>query len=123
MSNDEVLDCVDLMLESVRLVEDRFAEVRSAKEFVQSAGGATLLDAIAMRLQVIGESVRKIQKSDPSFLKASSHIEWDKIARLRDLVSHHYDQIDHEIVYDICKVHIPTLKSALQRIRSGLLVD
>jgi uncharacterized protein with HEPN domain len=64
MSNDEVVDCLDLMLESVRLVEDRFVGVRSANEFVQSAAGATLLDAIAMRLQVIGESVRKIQKLD-----------------------------------------------------------
>lgn len=52
MSNDEVVDCLDLMLESVRLVEDRFVGVRSANEFVQSAAGATLLDAITMRLQV-----------------------------------------------------------------------
>ncbi|MBN2394954.1 MAG: DUF86 domain-containing protein [Candidatus Atribacteria bacterium] len=34
-------------------------------------------------------------------------IEWNKIARFRDLVSHHYEQIDYEIVYDICKNHLP----------------
>ena len=63
------------------------------------------MDAIAMRLQVIGESVRKIQKMDSSFLDPYSDVEWDKIARFRDLVSHHYDQVDHEIVYDICRAH------------------
>ena len=73
-----------------------------------------------MRLQVIGESVRKIQKMNPSFLDPYSDIEWVKIARFRDLVSHHYDQVDHEIVYDICKVHIPKQKSTLQKIRSEL---
>ena len=30
----------------------------------------------------------------------------------------HYAQVDHEIVYDICKVHIPILKDELQKIRS-----
>ena len=54
---------------------------------------------------------------DSIFLAPSSHIEWDKIARFRDFVSHHYDQVDHEIVYDICKVHIPELKRVLLKIR------
>jgi len=69
---------------------------------------------------VIGESVRKIQKMDSLFLDLYSDVEWDKIARFRDLVSHHYDQVDHEIVYDICKVHIPTLKLTLQKVHSDL---
>lgn len=120
MHEDEIVDCVDQMLESIKLIESRYLKIRFPDEFVQSADGITLLDAISMRLQVIGESVRKIQKINPSFLDAYSDIEWDKIARFRDLVSHHYDQIDYEIVYDICKVHIPKLKSILKKIRSEL---
>ena len=120
MHEDEIVDCVDLMLESIKLIESRFQQVGSPGEFVQSSEGTTLLDAIVMRLQVIGESVRKIQKMVFSFLHLYSDVEWDKIARFRDLVSHHYDQVDHEIVYDICKVHIPKLKSTLQKIRSEL---
>jgi uncharacterized protein with HEPN domain len=49
-----------------------------------------------------------------------SNIVWDKLARFRDLVSHHYTHIDHEIVFDICKVHIPKLKNTLQKMRSDL---
>jgi len=62
-----------------------------------------------MRLQVIGETVKQIQKLDAAFLNAFREIQWDKIARFRDLVSHHYENVDHEIVYDICKNHIPRL--------------
>ena len=120
MHEDEIVDCVDLMLESIKLIESRYLKIRLPGEFVQSANGITLLDAISMRLQVIGESVRKIQKMNPSFLDPYSDIEWVKIARFRDLVSHHYDQVDHEIVYDICKVHIPTLKLTLQKVHSDL---
>jgi uncharacterized protein with HEPN domain len=73
-----------------------------------------------MRLQVVGESVRKIQKIKTSFFERYPEIEWDKIARFRDFVSHHYSQVDHEIVFDICKVHIPQLKIVLNKIRSDL---
>lgn len=77
MHEEEILDHLDLMLESIELVEERFSRVRSAEDFVLSSSGATLLDAITMRLQVIGESVRKIQKLDPSFLSSK----YDRISR------------------------------------------
>lgn len=117
MHEEELIDYLDLMLESVELIDKRFSRILSAEDFVLTPDGVTILDAVSMRLQVIGESVRKIQKTAPSFLNSYPGIEWDKLARFRDLVSHHYTQIDHEIVYDICKVHIPRLKETLQRMR------
>ena len=120
MHEEEIADYLDLMLESIKLIEGRFLKIQLADEFVLSGDGITLLDSISMRLQVIGESVRKIQKLNPSFLDSHPDVEWDKIARFRDFVSHHYHQVDHEIVYDICKVHIPRLKITLQKIRSEL---
>ena len=120
MHEGEIADYLDLMLESIKLIEGRFLKIQLADEFVLSGDGITLLDSISMRLQVIGESVRKIQKLNPSFLDSHPDVEWDKIARFRDFVSHHYHQVDHEIVYDICKVHIPRLKITLQKIRSEL---
>ena len=47
-------------------------------------------------------------------------IEWDKIGRFRDLVSHHYEHVDHEIVYDICQNHIPRLKNVIEKMIKGL---
>jgi uncharacterized protein with HEPN domain len=117
MPNGEITEYFDLVRESIDLIEERFSKINEPNDFVESAEGVVLLDAISMRLQVIGESVRKIQKTDSSFLNRYSDIEWDKIARFRDLVSHHYEQIDHEIVYDICKVHIPELKKTLKKIQ------
>ncbi len=122
MHEEELFDYLELMLHSIELIESRFQKIRIPDDFVESSDGITFLDAISMRLQVIGESVRKTQKVDPSFLKRYSEIEWDKIARFRDFVSHHYSQVDHEIVFDICKVHVPKLKIALQKIHSELSV-
>jgi uncharacterized protein with HEPN domain len=73
-----------------------------------------------MRLQVIGESVKRIQKKDISFLNQYAEIGWDKIARFRDLVSHHYEHVDHEIVYDICQNHIPRLRHVTEKMVKDL---
>jgi uncharacterized protein with HEPN domain len=120
MPKDEIIDHLDLMFQSAGLVEIRFSRIRVPEDFVTSADGVTILDSVSMRLQVIGESVRIIQKLDPSFFSCCPSIDWDKLARFRDLVSHHYTQIDHEIIFDICKTHIPKLKSALQEIRANI---
>ena len=118
MSEDEITDNLDLMVESIHLVQNRFLKIKDAADFVGSTEGVVLLDAISMRLQVIGELVKKIQKADPFYLSGYAEIEWKKIAKFRDLVSHHYENVDHEIVYDICKMHIPKLDEVAQKMRA-----
>ena len=120
MSEDEIIDSLDLMAESIHLVQERFSRIHVPDDFALTPEGVTLLDAISMRLQVIGESVKQIQKTKPSFLQRYAEIEWDKIARFRDLVSHHYEHVDYEVVYDICNVHIPKLDEVIQRMRIAL---
>ena len=61
MHEEEIKDCLNLMLESIDLIEMRFQKIGSPDDFVLTSEGVTLLDAISMRLQVTGESVRKIQ--------------------------------------------------------------
>ena len=120
MSNDEIIDILNMMIHSLDLVQKRFNEVGVADDFVLTQYGTTLLDSISMRLQVVGESVKRIQKIDESVLKPYLNIEWDKIAKFRDLVSHHYENIDHEIVFDICEFHISDLLTTLQKMKNDL---
>ena len=120
MSEHEITDNLDLMIESINLVQERFSKILEADDFIGSTEGVTLLDAISMRLQVIGELVKKIQKADPVFLLGYAEIDWKKVAKFRDLVSHHYEHVDHEIVYDICKTHIPKLNEVVRKMRNSL---
>ena len=115
MSEDEILDVLELMLESTSLVQVRFTKIGESEDFVTTSDGVILLDAICMRLQVIGESVKRIQKKDLSLLNRYAEIDWDKVSRFRDLVSHHYEHVDHEIVYDICQNHIPRLRGVIEK--------
>ncbi len=113
MRDDIIRDNLQIILESIVLIENRFSKINSADDLVSSEDGVLILDAIAMRLQVVGELLKKISKMDKSLLENYPEIEWDKIMRLRDIVSHHYEKVDHEIIFDICKNHLPRLKSTI----------
>lgn len=67
MPDEELLDILEMIEESIRLVEGRFGHIKTPEDFCASSEGTTFLDAIAMRLQVIGESVKQMQKLDPAF--------------------------------------------------------
>ena len=116
MSDTLLIDNFESIFEAILLIEERFANIRSVDDFVLSSQGVTILDSIAMRLQVIGELVKKIEKRDVAYFEKYPDTEWAMIARLRDIISHHYDVIDHEIIYDICKNHIPALKDTVSAI-------
>ena len=103
-------------MESIVLIENRFSEIKKTDDLVSSEYGVLILDGIAMRLQVIGELLKKISKMDETLLGNYPEIEWDKIMRLRDIVSHHYEKVDHEIIFDISKNPIPKLKLAIHGI-------
>lgn len=116
MSDTLLIDNFESIFEAILLIEERFASIKSVDDFVLSSQGVTILDSIAMRLQVIGELVKKIEKRDDAFFEKYPDTEWAMIARLRDIISHHYDTIDHEIIYAICKNHIPPLKDTVSSI-------
>ena len=120
MFEDVLLDQFKSILESTQIIQERFNTIQTAEDFVTSPGGVTILDSIAMRLQVIGEIIKSIDTKHSSFFQNYPLIEWKKIMKLRDLISHHYDIINHEITFDICKNHIPKLETTISQIINDL---
>ena len=114
MPDDFIIDNLQGILDSIELIETRFAGVAKSADFVMNADGVLTLDSICMRLQIIGELLKRINKIKPVIWDRYPQIEWPNIMKLRDIISHHYDYVDHEIIYDICQNKIPTLKKAVQ---------
>jgi uncharacterized protein with HEPN domain len=42
------------------------------------------------------------------------------VALTREILSHHYFDIDAEIVYEVCAAHIPELAKCVQRMQDEL---
>jgi len=81
--------------------------------FNKEETGTLYLDAIMMRLQAIGENVKKISKPQDDFFSSILHYDTNNIIRFRDFISHHYEKRDNEIVFEICKYDIPELKEKI----------
>jgi len=71
MLDDIVSENLRIIIESIELIENRFERIDLANDFVSSANGILILDAVSMRLQIIGELFKKIDKIDSNLLKRS----------------------------------------------------
>ena len=70
-------------------------------------------EATAMRLQIIGESIKKLPNS---IKRQNPEIDWDSFIKFRNIISHVYFKIDKDILWDIIKNEIPKLKITMKRI-------
>lgn len=110
----------EVILGHIDVCEKRFSQVKKPLDFVNSELGATLLDAIVTRLQAIGENVKKLVKHQSIIIEQHPEIEWEKVIRFRDFISHHYEMLDYEVVFDICETNLPKLKAVfLEKIKSS----
>lgn len=98
------------ILWSAETVAKRFAPVTSANDFTASDEGLEKLDAICMQLITLGESVKNLDRvTDGQLLIRYPGIEWKRVMGMRDVISHHYFDLDAEVVHSVCTDHIGRL--------------
>ncbi|MFZ4106606.1 DUF86 domain-containing protein [Flavobacterium sp.] len=114
MLDDSLKYTLQTILEHISKCEKRFSEIKLPEDFVSTEQGNLLLDAIVTRLQAIGENAKNIVKKHPELLENHPEIEWNKIIRFRDFISHHYDMLDYEIVFQICDTFLIKLRTAIE---------
>lgn len=110
MYNEVVLSKLYTCLEHIEAVERYFKEAHNSTQFFNINGGVQY-DAVLMRLQALGENLKRISQKHPFVIKDLAYSEIDNV--FRDYISHHYEQLEHEVVFDICSVKIPQLKSCI----------
>ncbi|MBU4317877.1 MAG: DUF86 domain-containing protein [Proteobacteria bacterium] len=120
MPDESTMENLKDIINSIDLIQERFSSVTKPDDFVLSPDGILLLDSISMRLQMVGELLKKTDKTNPTLFEQYPDIEWANIMKMRDLISHHYNQIDHEIIYDICKNSLFALKNVINAILANL---
>lgn len=103
------------------LVEERFETIKTVDDFTHTPTGKEKLDSICMQLIAIGDGLKKVDKLTDKKLLADYHqIDWTGVKGTRDIIAHHYFDIDAEQIYFICKHHIAPLKTTLAKMLSDL---
>jgi uncharacterized protein with HEPN domain len=71
---------------------------------------------ILHHLQIIGEAARSL---DDSIMAESPEIPWKQIIGMRNILVHHYFEIDTQIVWSVVENDLPVLKQKIQALLSA----
>lgn len=113
----------ELVLEVLQQIENaaekilaRFQVINNATDFTDSVDGIEKMDSICMRLIVIGESLKNLDKiTNGTLLSQYSDVDWKRAKGMRDILTHHYDDINAEAVFLTCRDKIPQLLKTIQK--------
>jgi uncharacterized protein with HEPN domain len=109
------------ILWAIGQIQKRFKGIDTPSNFSDNDVGLEKLDSICMQLINIGETLKGIDKiTRRKLLKNYKEIEWKKVMGMRDIITHHYFDIDAETVFTVCDEHIPKLKNVLTKIRDDI---
>ena len=119
-----VIAILKSIISSMEQVLKRFEVIQSSSDFVKDDAGLEKLDSICMQLIATGEGLKQIDKLTKGALFSKyPDVDWKKAMGMRDVIAHHYFDIDHEIVYVVCKERIPDMKSVVERILKDITAD
>ncbi|ADU64997.1 protein of unknown function DUF86 [Desulfurispirillum indicum S5] len=118
----------ELVAEVLRQIEEaaskiclRFEPVHSISDFTDSPAGIDKLDAICMMLIVIGESLKNLDKiTDGELLKQYPEVDWKRAKGMRDIIVHHYVDINADAIYFTCRDKIPILLEIIRKMKTDL---
>jgi uncharacterized protein with HEPN domain len=82
-------------------------------EFEAFAGNAEKQAAVTKMLENIGEAVKQIPKEIRELYPA---IPWSSIAGMRDILVHHYWDVDLETTWQVIQVDLPLLKVVINEL-------
>lgn len=107
-----VLSTLEDIQFSLELILQRFEVIKSSDDFLEDDKGLEKLDSISMRLVAVGEGFKNIDKlTDKKLLVHYPTVDWKGVKGVRDILSHHYFQLDAETIFEICDEHLDELLS------------
>ena len=112
-----VLNLLENMIGATEKILYRNRNITSIDDYLKDDSSLMLLDSLCMQLIAIGEAVKKIDKeTDKKLLKAYPQIPWREVAGMRDILSHHYFDLNAEVVFEVTTEHIEELQIVLKKI-------
>ena len=119
--NELTLEILYQIQDAAQKVVQRFQKISKPNDFTDTPSGVEKMDAICMMLIVIGESLKKLDKvTDNNLLSQYPRINWKNAKGMRDIITHHYADINAETVFFTCKKKIPDLLGTIQKIINDL---
>ena len=110
------------ILATVDRIIKNSSNINSVDYYTLSSSGMERLESTCMLLIAIGESIKGVDKiTDKQFLPNYPEIDWKGVMGMRDIIAHHYFDIDAELIYEVVKEELPKLKNTLEQMLKDIV--
>ena len=111
-----VLAALSKIKQTVERVISNSEQITSYKYYYMSPAGMERLESTCMLLIAIGESIKGIDKiTGKELLPQYPEVDWKGAMGIRDIIAHHYFELDAEVVFDVVKNEFPQLHTTILR--------
>ena len=109
----------DYLAHILRAIEriERYTEDMSEAMFLSSEMAQ---DAVLRNIEIIGEASNNIQRVDSAFTARHGNIPWQVMYRMRNRVSHGYNEVNLEIVWKTIQDDLPLLRAQITALSATL---
>lgn len=116
-----VIEILSQISNAVSIALKRFEVVDDVSYFTDTPEGMEKLDSICMVLIAIGESLKNIDKiTNRELLVKYPQIDWKAAKGMRDIISHHYFDIDAAEIYFVCDTKLDALLKTINQMINEL---
>ena len=108
---------------AITRLQERTVQIHTVDDFLLSPFGMEKLDAACMVIIALGEAVKTLDKlTENKLLPTYPSIDWKKVMGTRDIMAHHYFEVDADEVFNIIKNDLAPLKKAIDYFMEQLFV-
>lgn len=106
---------------TIERIIDNSKNINDSQYYLLSPAGMERLESTCMLLLAIGESIKGIDKmTKKQLLCMYPEVDWKGAMGIRDIIAHHYFDLDEAIVFDVVKNKLPDMLETIQRIIKDL---
>lgn len=104
-------------LEDIRLAAQRIQKFIKGKMFEDYLADDLLRSGVERQFEIVGEAINRLAKSDPE--TASKIREYKRVISFRNVLVHGYDIVEHQVVWDLLEIKLPTLSQDVEELLKG----
>ncbi len=117
-ADPRVAHLLERIAQSLETVNERCKNIQTINDFLDSPGGMVLLDGVCMKLIAIGESIKNLDKlTNRQLLPCYPEIPWREIMGMRDIIVHHYFEVDADVILATVRDGIPPLLDTIKKMQ------